>query len=61
MAHFSCLASLDPKMPILFDLEVIRSKSYRISKSTVKMSVIMLFITMKVETNLMSNGEGLNE
>lgn len=51
----------DPKMPILFDLEVTRSKRYRISKSTVKMSVIVLFICMKVETDLTSNGEGLNE
>lgn len=51
----------DPKILRLSDLEVARSKSYRNSKSAAKMSIIMLFITMKVETDLTSNDEGLNE
>lgn len=51
----------DPKILRLSDLEVTRSESYRISKSAVKMSIIMLFITMKVETDSTSNDEGLNK
>lgn len=63
MAHFSRSAPLvkKPKILILFYLEVTHLKSYSISKSAVKMSIIMLFITMKVETDLMFNGEGLNK
>lgn len=51
----------DPKILMLFDLEVILPKSYRSSMLAVKMSIIVLFITMKVETDLMSNGEGLDK
>lgn len=46
---------------MLFDLEVTLPKSYRISKLAVKMSIFIPYLTTEVETDLMSNGEGLNK
>lgn len=50
----------DPKILRLSDLKVTHSESYTISKSAVKMSIIMLFI-VKAETDSASNDEGLNK